>query len=96
MTNVPVDSIYLTRYSGIFQQAGGARQKFMIEKNKLILTDEDNLDKKTLYYTGNHIFFDPQTEIKYRFLADQSGRVNKVNYFDGMVDIVAKRIRNNY
>lgn len=95
-TIIRVDSIHLIRYIGIFQQAGGARQKFMIEKNKLILTDEDNLDKKTLFYISNHIFFDPQTEIKYKFTANQSGKVNEVNYFDGMLDIVAKRIRNNY
>lgn len=91
-----IDSTRLRVYTGIFQQPGGTRQKLMIEKNKLVLTDEDNLDKKELSYAGNHTFFDPKTEIKYKFIADKTGRIVEINYFDGMGDIVAKRIRDNY
>jgi hypothetical protein len=91
-----IDSSRLKVYVGIFQQPGGTRQKLMIEKNKLVLTDEDNLDKKELSYVGNHIFFDPKTEIKYKFIADRTGRIVEINYFNGMGDIVAKRIRDNY
>lgn len=93
---VLIDSIPFRVYTGIFQQPDGTRQKLMVEKNKLVLTDEDNLDKKYLSYIGNHIFFDPKTEIKYKFIPDKSGRIVKVNYFDGMSDIIATRIRDNY
>jgi CubicO group peptidase (beta-lactamase class C family) len=91
-----IDSTHLKVYAGIFQQPGGTRQKILIEKNKLVLTDEDNLDKKELSYVGNHTFLDSQTEIKYKFIPDKFGRIIKLNYFDGMSDIVAIRIRDNY
>jgi CubicO group peptidase (beta-lactamase class C family) len=91
-----IDSVRLRVYTGIFQQPGGTRQKLMIENNKLVLTDEDNLDKKELSYTGNHSFIDPKTEVVYKFIAAKSGRIIKVNYFDGTLDIVSKRIRDNY
>jgi hypothetical protein len=90
------DSSHLRAYAGTFQHPAGTRQKFMIEKNKLILSDEDNLDKKDLSYIGNHSFFDPKTEIKYKFIPDKSGKIVEVNYFDGTGDLVAKRIRDNY
>jgi hypothetical protein len=93
---VLIDSSHLRVYAGIFQQPGGTRQKLVIEKNTLVLTDEDGLDKKDLFYIGNRIFFDPKSEIEYHFVADKSGRILTLNYFNGMSDIVARRIRNNY
>ncbi len=93
---VLIDSEQLKVYTGLFQQPDGTRQKLVIEKSRLVLTDEDNVDKKDLSYIGNDTFFDPKTEIKYKFTADKSGRAVKINYFDGAADIDGTRIRDNY
>ncbi|MBX2921059.1 MAG: beta-lactamase family protein [Chitinophagaceae bacterium] len=95
-TIVAIDGITLIKYCGIYQQQDGARQKFMIEKNKLVLTDEENLEKKELVYTGNHQFIDPLAEIAYQFIADNNGKITEVDYLDARHDRVAKRIRDNY
>lgn len=90
------DLTKLNMYTGVFQWAEGTRQKFIVENNKLVVTDEDNADKKELFFIGSHTFFDPKTEIKYKFLLDKLGKVIEVNYYNGTNDIVAKRIRDNY
>lgn len=92
---VPVDSAGLIKYTGIFQHESGTRQKLTINKNKLVIMDEEGNEKKELSFAGNHIFFDPQTALLYKF-TDKNGRITDLQYYDGRADLLMKRIRDNY
>lgn len=93
---LPMDSASLVKYCGVFQHESGIRQKLVIRQNELLLTDEEETEKKELSYAGNRVFFDPQTEIFYKLISDKTGKITELHYFDGRADMVMKRIRNNY
>jgi len=95
-STLQIDSAGLVKYCGIFQHESGPRQKLVISQNKLVLTDEEGSEKKELSFAGNHVFFDPQTEILYKFIPDKNGKITELQYFDGRADMVMKRIRDNY
>ena len=94
--SLQIDSTNLVKYNGIFQHESGIRVKFITRENKLALTDEEGIEVKELLFAGNDVFFDPSSEILYKFMSDKKGKITGLKFFDTRGDIVMKRIRNNY
>jgi hypothetical protein len=72
------------------------RVKFITRENKLALTDEEGIEVKELSFAGNDVFFDPSSEILYKFISDKKGKITGLKFFDTRGDMLMKRIRNNY
>ena len=95
-STLKIDSANMVKYSGIFQHESGFRQKLIIRQNKLVLTDEEGKENKELSFAGKHVFFDPKTEIFYKFIPDKKEKITELHFFDSRGDMVMKRIRDNY
>jgi CubicO group peptidase (beta-lactamase class C family) len=94
--SLQIDSTDLVKYNGIFQHESGIRVKLITRENKLVLTDEEGIEVKELSFAGNDVFFDPISEILYKFMSDKKGEITGLKFFDTRGDMLMKRIRNNY